>query len=208
MKLYTLGLAGFLLCGASAALAADIAPSVSPTNPPAPEAKSAQRPTEAFGHKKFTIRLGAFFPSDSSSRKLVYKTWGNSGLDYAFGSSTSSSPAQAFIYLDSADTSKTALELVKTELGVGYRTWLGAKPGQEFAPYVGFGVGYAGMEALPGKGLKRVRTAGVEGKLIAGIEDRHGLLVQVNYDLTSPKVKANGVKYGFNGLGVDLGYRF
>lgn len=150
--------------------------------------------------KPVSIKLGAFFPTNSSARSDVGNTWFQAGLDYAFRKTDNAAPLLPLVYLDYAGKSRSGIHESSTGLGVGVRAYGNRATNTKVAPYFGAGLGAYFLHASGG-GTTNKTVLG--GKVNAGVELNQGPFLEAAYQITG---KVNGDD--LNGVSVLIGDRF
>lgn len=153
--------------------------------------------------KPLSIKLGAFFPTQSNGRDLEGSTAFSAGLDYAFVKTATASPTLPSIYFDYAGGSKHGGHLQTYGLGVAVRQYTnGAPMAGGTSPYVGAGIGAYIADVKNGGGSSSTKTV-LGGKVFAGLEFGGGEFVEASYNLIGSNKGSNP-----SGAGLQLGYRF
>lgn len=170
-------------------------------------AGAAQAQTAA-SQNNISLKIGGFFPSNSSATHNGGSTQLSAGIDYAVpatgNNATTSLPS---VYFDYNGGSKDGGHVDTYGLGLAIRTQptLGPASKLGLAPYVGIGVGYYEVQ------VKNTDVSPTEsgnngtfgGKVFAGLDLTQSLFVEANYQLISSEKGVNP-----SGFGVQLGARF
>jgi len=151
--------------------------------------------------KPVTIKLGAFFPTDSNARDAVGNTWFAVGADYAFRKTDAAAPVLPLVYVDYAGKSKNGFRLSTVGVGVGVRAYGNRATTTKVVPFYGAGIGAYFLNAS-GNGIDETETR-LGGKVNIGVELNQGPFLEAAYTLTG-KVSGDDL----NGISVLIGTRF
>ncbi|HEX5323061.1 MAG TPA: outer membrane beta-barrel protein [Capsulimonadaceae bacterium] len=156
-----------------------------------------------------SIKVGGYFPSNSSARDNGGSTQLSAGIDYAVpstgGNSTTSLPS---VYFDYNGGSKNGGHV--NTYGVGFAVRSAASSSSApakmgFSPYVGIGTGYYEVQVKNNTVKPSVSGSGGSfgGKIFAGLNLSSNFFIEANYQLISSRKGVNP-----SGFGVQLGARF
>jgi len=150
--------------------------------------------------KPFTIKLGAFFPSDGDVRDAVGETFFSAGISYDFAKTQAVNPTVFGAYVDYFGKSDNGIRLNVFAIGPQAKFYFSpATAPSKF--YGGVGVGYYSINARGGGASETKGRIG--GKLMLGYEFQGGFLAEADYNFIS---EVQGVNP--SGAGLRLGYRF
>ncbi len=163
--------------------------------------------------KPISIKIGAFFPTDSNLKNGTHNTWFKVGADYAFGKTTSTNPLLTSIYADYAGSSSGGNHANLYDVGVAGRYYFttsatgagAAGSGTSVNPYAGAGIG-AYFENAQASGDSSKTTATLGGKIFLGAELNTGPFIEASYDIVPQKLSRYDLRY--SGFDVSVGYRF
>lgn len=161
----------------------------------------AQAPEAAPVTKPITIKLGAFFPSDSALKDVIGKTWFNAGADYAFSKVGDQQNLMPLAYVDYAGKSGNGLTVSYVGVGPGVRYYLSPPGAGTVTPYVGAGLGAYFLRASGGGDSANKTKFGF--KLNAGVEFQQMYLVEASYTNAGSE---SGTR--FDGFNLQVGVRF
>jgi len=158
--------------------------------------------------KPLTVKVGAFFPTDSRAKKNSNSTQISAGIDYAFGKTGSNNPSLPSVYVDYNGGNKNGGHVNSYGAGIGVRSFTTTPAGnnkQNFSPYFGAGVGVYRVDIKDTSVTPSVSgtTTSIGGKVLAGVEFGGGLLVEANYQMLPSRKGVNP-----SGFGVQVGARF
>lgn len=151
--------------------------------------------------KPVSIKIGAFFPTDSNARDAVGNTWLTAGADYAFRKTDAAAPVLPLVYVDYAGKNKNGITLSTVGVGVGVRAYGNRATTTQVVPFYGAGIGAYFLHGSGG-GTSENKTR-LGGKVNAGVELNSGPFLEAAYTLTG-KVQGDDL----NGISVSIGDRF
>ncbi len=150
--------------------------------------------------KPFTVKVGAFFPSDGDVRDAVGNTFLNLGVSYDFAKTQAVNPTVFGVYVDYFAKSDDGIRLNVFAIGPQAKFYFSpATEAQKF--YGGVGVGYYSVNARGGGASETKGRIG--GKLMLGYEFAGGVLAEADYNFIGDVEGVNS-----SGAGLRLGYRF
>lgn len=151
--------------------------------------------------KPITVKVGAFFPTNSGARDAVGNTWFTAGADYAFRKTDAAAPVLPLVYVDYAGKSRDGFRLSSVGVGVGVRAYGNRSTTSTVIPYYGAGIG-AYFLTGSGGGSSETNTR-IGGKVNVGVELNQGPFLEAAYTLTG-KVQGDDL----NGVSISIGTRF
>ncbi len=175
----------------------------------APSAQ-AQTPPDTKSPTVAAVRLGAYFPFNSSTKRIVGKTWAGGGLDYNIQQKPGLS--RTVLSVDYIERSSGGSTIRLIPVTIGQFTLQGAGEGQSnnVRPYLGIGVGaYFVHQRVPSvlptsqATTQSNDTTTIGGYLGAGLDISSNFLVEARYHIL-PKI--GGINS--SGLQITAGVRF
>ncbi len=167
-------------------------------------AQIVQTPTQPV-QKPISVKVGAFFPTQSSGRNQGGSTRISASLDYALIKTAQNNPTLSSIYLDYEGGSKHGGHADTYALGVAVRTYTNtpsAANGSRLSPYVGAGIGAYDVD-VKNQNSHSANKVGFGGKVLAGLEFSQAYFVEANYQFVPQQRGVNP-----SGFGLQVGARF